>query len=79
MNTRTEEEILETLELPEPFEDLTGVIRYDLKVIVNALTERAGQRLWLSPRQSQRLRRSLWNNVTRAINETMEPLTLERH
>ena len=33
------------LELPDPFEDLTGVIGSDLKVIATALAERAGDRL----------------------------------
>jgi hypothetical protein len=78
MTTRTEESVLETLALPGPFEDLTGVIRCDLKVIVNALAERAEGRLLLSPRRSRELRRALWNQLARAINDTMAPLTLER-
>jgi hypothetical protein len=68
-----------TLELPDPFEDLTGVISADLKVIVTALTQRAGERLLLSPSQRQQLQRTLWNNLTQVINQTMEPLSVERH
>ena len=39
------------------FEDLTGVIQNDLKVIVSILTERATERLLLSTRQSQQLQK----------------------
>jgi len=70
---------LRSLELPDAFEDLTGVIRADLKVIVTALTERASERLLLSRRQSLKLQRALWNDLTRVISETVEPLTIERH
>ncbi len=78
MSTRTRDNTLQTLELPDPFEDLTGVISSDLKVIATALAERAGDRLLLSPRQTHQLRRKLWNNLTQVINETMESLTVER-
>jgi hypothetical protein len=79
MSTRTHDDSLRTLQLPDPFEDLTGVIGSDLKVIANALAERAAGRLLLSPRQASQLQRTLWNNLTSAINETMESLTIERH
>jgi hypothetical protein len=78
MITRTRDNALQTLELPDPFEDLTGVISCDLKVIATALAERAGDRLLLSPRQTHQLRRELWNNLTQVINQTMESLTVER-
>ena len=52
MSTRTRDDTLQTLDLPDPFEDLTGVIGSDLKVIATALAERAGDRLLLSPRQA---------------------------
>jgi hypothetical protein len=67
-----------SLELPDAFEDLTGVIASDLKVIVNALTERAGERRLLSPRQRQQLCRTLWDNLTRALAEALEPFDVER-
>jgi hypothetical protein len=79
MSTRTRDDVLTTLELPDPFEDLTGLIGSDLKVIATALAERAADRLLLSRRQTHELRRTLWNNLTQVINETMEPLTIERH
>jgi hypothetical protein len=67
------------LQLPEPFEDLTGVISGDLKVIARVLAQRAGDRLLLPPRQARELQCALWNNLTQVINETMESLTVERH
>ena len=67
-----------SLELPEPFEDLTGVISADLKVIVNALVQRAGERRLLSPRQRQELQNTLWENLTRVLSESMETLDVER-
>jgi hypothetical protein len=79
MSARTRNDTLRSLQLPEPFEDLTGVISSDLKVIATALAERASNRLLLPPRQARQLQRRLWNNMTRAINETMGPLTVERH
>jgi hypothetical protein len=78
MSTRTRENTLPSLKLAEPFEDLTGLISSDLKVIATALAERASDRLLLSPRQSQQLRRKLWKNLTQTLNETMESLTVER-
>jgi hypothetical protein len=78
MSTCTRESPPRTLELPDAFEDLTGVISADLKVIVAALTQRAGERMLLSRRQRQQLQRSLWDNLTQALNETLEPLRVER-
>ena len=79
MTTCTQENPPRTLELPDAFEDLTGVITADLKVIVTALTQRAGERLLLSPSQRQQLQQTLWNNLIQALNQTMEPLSVERH
>ena len=79
MSTCTRESRPRTLELPDEFEDLTGVISADLKVIVTALAQRAGERMLLSPRQRQQLQRTLWDNLTRVVNETMEPLRVDRH
>jgi len=78
MFTCTQESPPRSLELPDAFEDLTGVIASDLKVIVNALTQRAGERRLLSRRQRQQLQRTLWDNLTRALMETLEPLDVER-
>lgn len=78
MATRTRDNTLQALNLPDTFEDLSGLIGADLRVISTALADRAGDRLFLSPRQCQQLRRKLWNKMTQAINETMESLTVER-
>jgi hypothetical protein len=78
MSTRTKDDSLRSLQLPEPFEDLTGLISADLKVISTALAERAIDRLLLPPRQARELQCALWTNLTQAINETMESLTVER-
>jgi len=79
MTPCTHDNSVRSLELPDAFEDLSGVIRADLKVIVTALTQRASERLLLSQRQSLQLQRNLWNDLTRVICETVEPLTIDRH
>jgi hypothetical protein len=78
MSTCKQESPLRTLDLPMEFEDLTGLIRTDLKVIVSALTERASERLLLTRREVQHLRRTLWNDLTKAINDAVEPLSADR-
>jgi hypothetical protein len=78
MSTCTRENHINTLKLPPAFEDLSGVISADLKVIVSALAERANERLLMNRAQSQQLRRTLWNNLTRVINESVEKLDVER-
>ena len=79
MSTRTRDNTLPAVNLPDPFEDLTGLISSDLKVIATALADRAGDRLLLTPRQCQHLKRKIWKNLTQALNETMESLTVDRH
>jgi hypothetical protein len=69
---------LQALELPNEFEDLTGLLETDLKAVVRVLAERASQRLLLTRRETQQLRRTLWNNLTRAVNDAVEPLSAER-
>ena len=77
MSTRMQRSTLDSLKLPTEFEDLTGVIQNDLKVIVTVLTERATERLLLSRRQSLQLQKSLWNSLTETINKGLEPLSVE--
>jgi hypothetical protein len=77
MSTRMQRASLNSLQLPPEFEDLTGVIKNDLKVIVSILTERAADRLLLSGRQSQQLQRELWNSLAETINKSLEPLSME--
>ena len=79
MSTCTQESPPRSLELPDAFEDLTGVIASDLKVIVTVLTQRAGERMLLSRRQLQQFQRRLWNDLTQVLTETLEPLDVERH
>ena len=68
-----------SLDLPPEFEDLTGHINGDVKVIVSILAERASERLMLSKRQSQQLRRSLWNRLVDAVNSEIKPLSANHH
>jgi hypothetical protein len=77
MSTRMQRASLYSLQLPAEFEDLTGVIQSDLRVIVSILTERATDRLLLSGRQSQQLQRALWSSLTETINKNLEPLSVE--
>ena len=78
MATCRHETSFRSLELPAEFEDLTGLLQTDLKAVVNVLTQRAGERLLLTRRESQLLRRTLWNNLTEAVNKSVEPLSAER-
>jgi hypothetical protein len=77
MSTRMHRASLHSLKLPPEFEDLTGVVHNDLKVIVSILTDRATDRLLLSRRQAQQLRRTLWNGLAETINDSLEPLSVE--
>ena len=78
MSSRMQRVPLRSLQLPDEFEDLTGVIQSDLKVIVSILTERATDRLLLTRRQSQLLQRTLWTRLTETISSSLEPLSVER-
>ncbi len=78
LTTHTRNETLKSLSLPDAFEDLSGIIRTELKVIVTALSDRAGERLMLSHRQTQHLKRQLYNRLTQTLNETMAPLVVDR-
>jgi hypothetical protein len=66
------------LELPVEFEDLTGLVQADLKAVVAMLTQRARERLLLTRRESQLLQKSLWDGLTEAVNQAMEPLSADR-
>ena len=78
MTTATRKIRPRPLELPEPFEDLSGVIAGELRVIVGALAQRAGERVLLSPRQQEQLRCKLWEDLSKAVTEALEPLDVER-
>jgi hypothetical protein len=78
MPTCKEEAPFLGLDLPGEFEDLAGLIETDLKVIVAALTQRACERLLLTRRETHQLRRALWNGLTQAVNDAVEPLSADR-
>ncbi len=66
------------LELPGEFEDLAGLLQADLRAVVAMLTQRAHERLWLTRREYQQLQQSLWNGLTEAVNDAVEPLSADR-
>ena len=78
MSTCNPESALHRLDLPAEFEDLNGLIQTDLKAIVLAVSQRAGERLLLTRRETKQLRQNLWNRLTEAVNETVEPLSADR-
>ena len=78
MSTCNPESALHSLELPSEFEDLTGLLETDIRAIVRVVTQRAAERLLLTRRERRQLRQALWNRLTEAVNETVEPLTAER-
>jgi hypothetical protein len=78
MSTCKREGTLDGLDLPDEFEDLSGLIQTDLRAIVSVLSDRAAERLLLSGRQTRQLRRTLWNRLAQSVNQTIEPLSAER-
>ncbi len=78
MSVCKNESVLKELVLPAEFEDLEGLLQADLRAVVTMLTQRANERLLLTRRESIQLRRSLWNNLTAAVNEAVEPLSADR-
>jgi hypothetical protein len=78
MATVKQENALQGLDLPPEFEDLTGLLQTDLRAIVSVITQRAGERLLLTRRETKYLRHTLWNRLTQAVNETVDPLSADR-
>lgn len=78
MATCDQDRTLQRLELSAEFEDLEGLLKTDLRAIVAVLAGRAGERLLLTRRESHQLRQNLWNRLTDAVNETLEPLSADR-
>jgi hypothetical protein len=78
MATCRQESPIRTLQLPDEFEDLTGLLEADLKAIVTTLTQRASERLLLTRRETRQLRQTLWNNLTHVVNAAVEPLSADR-
>jgi hypothetical protein len=69
---------LSSLELPDEFEDLTGLLRTDIAAIVAMVAQRAHERLLLTRREHRDLQMSLWNGLTGALNDAVEPLSADR-
>ncbi len=78
MATCKNDAALKDLDLPAEFEDLEGLLRADLRAVVAMLTQRANERLLLTRREHLQLRATLWNNLTAAVNDAVEPLSAER-
>lgn len=78
MATCNKESAPRRLDLPDEFEDLTGFLETDIRAIVSAVAERAGERLLLTRRESKALRDNLRNRLTQAINQSVEPLSADR-
>lgn len=79
MASRTQPVAPHSLDLPPEFEDLAGPISGDLKVVVSILADRATERLMISNRQAQQLRRALWNRLVDAVNAEISPHSADRH
>ncbi len=71
------DETLQSLELPDEFEDLAGLLDIDLKAIVSAISRRANERLLLSRREHRALQVELWNGLASAINDAVAPLSAD--
>ncbi|WP_435011319.1 hypothetical protein P12x_002626 [Tundrisphaera lichenicola] len=78
MATCKNDAALSDLDLPAEFEDLEGLLRADLRAVVAMLSQRANERLLLTRREQLQLRANLWNNLTAAVNQAVEPLSADR-
>jgi hypothetical protein len=78
MATCDRESALRSLDLPDEFEDLTGLLQTDLRAIVTVITQRASERLLLTRRETRQLRQTLWNRLTEVVNTTVDPLSADR-
>lgn len=77
MSTCRSNDALNELELPREFEDLEAFLRGDLKAVVKVLAQRANERLLLTRREYRELQIRLWNGLTDAVNNAVEPLSAE--
>jgi hypothetical protein len=65
------------LDLPTELSDVAGLIQTDLRAIVNAVVERANDRLLLTRREYRSLQQTLWNRLVASVNEVVQPLSAE--
>ncbi len=77
MSCCEQEAAFATLDLPDDFLDLDGLLEADLRAIVTMVTERAHERLFLTRREQRALQARLWNGMVAVLCEAMEPLSVE--
>ena len=78
MATCNSDSALRELDLPPEFEDLSGLLKADLRAVVKMLAQRANERLLLTRREHRVLQTAIWNNLAAAVNDAVEPLTADR-
>jgi hypothetical protein len=66
-----------TLDLPDEFRELEGLLEADLHAIVTMLTQRAHERLFLTRREHRELQAQLWNGLTDVLSTALQPLSVE--
>jgi hypothetical protein len=77
MATCNSEAALHGLDLPDEFEDLSGLVSADLRAIVAMLAHRANERLLTTRNEHRQLQVELWNSLTSAINDAVAPLSAD--
>ena len=66
-----------SLDLPQEFDGLEGLVQADLQAIVTMIAQRAHDRLFLTRREFADLQATLWNRLTEAVHSTVAPLSVE--
>ena len=69
---------LTSLDLPDEFEDLTGLLQTDLKVIVAMLTQRAERAPAADPPREPAAPAHPLEQPDAGVNEAVEPLSADR-
>ena len=65
------------LELTDELSDVAELIEMDLRAIVNLVSERAHDRLFLTRPEYRRLQKNLWNRLVTSVNDVVKPLSAE--
>ena len=76
MATVEREEEFVSLDLPEEFEGLEGLLGADLRAVVGMIAQRAHERLYLTRREYRQLQTDLWNGLAEVLNAAAAPLTV---
>ncbi len=66
-----------SLDMPEEFDGLEGLIHADLQAVVAMIVERAHERLHLTRREHKQLQAEVWNGMADALNAATAPLSLQ--